>query len=71
VLAPLRPLGLRRSLGYSSASMHNRGKTLAFPWLRQYCPRIILPNKFLQGDEIPVDTISKLKKNLWMLLLFL
>jgi hypothetical protein len=34
--ALLQPLGLRRSLGYSSASMHSRGKTLAFPRLRQF-----------------------------------
>ncbi len=63
------PLGLRRSLGWSSASVHSWGKTLVIPLAEAvFGAPIVLPNEFLKGDEILVDTISK--HFLWMLLLF-
>ncbi len=72
VHAPLQPLGLRSSLGYSLASVHSRGKTLAFlSWGSFWCSNCFLPNEFLKGDENPIDTISKKLYNFWMLLLFL
>jgi hypothetical protein len=56
--APLRRHGPRSYLLYSSDFAHSRGKTLVFAWLRQFLA-LLLPNKFLQNEEMSVDSIKK------------
>jgi hypothetical protein len=60
VHAPPLPLGLRRTLGYSSASRAQRkGDTGLSPAEAVFGAPIVLPNEFLKGDEISIDTIKK------------
>jgi hypothetical protein len=60
VHAPLQRHG-RRSYPLCSLDLaHSRGKTLVFPHLRQFLVLpIVLPNEFLQNEEILVDSIIK------------
>ncbi len=58
--APSQRLGPRSYLLCSSDSEHSQGKTLVFPWLRQF---LTLPLGylmiFLQNEEMSVDAIIK------------
>jgi hypothetical protein len=67
-----RPLGPRRSPGYSSAAVHSRGKTMAFPRLRQFLVlQLFCQMNFSKEMKFLLTQFKKKKKNLWMLLCFL
>jgi hypothetical protein len=71
VHTPLRWPGPRSYLLYSSTSMHSRGKTLVFPWLRQSLVlQLSCPTNFCKETYYLLMKLSKKFKKLWMLLLF-
>jgi hypothetical protein len=69
---PPRRYGPRSYPLYSSNSMHSQGKTLVFPWLRQFLvlPLCCLMN-FCKINKFQFILLSKIFLKLWMFLLFL
>jgi hypothetical protein len=72
VHAPLRRLGPKSFLCTPQPPCTAKGRHWSFPGGGRFGTPIVLPNEFLQGDKFSVDSIvKKLKKKLWMFLLFL
>ncbi len=72
MLVPPRLLGPRRSPGFSMASVHSWGRSLAFPRLRQFVwLKFFCQMNFCKETKFLLKQFQIYIKNLWMLLRFL